>query len=678
MPPIVQRVQKKSRTAELLVGEEVVLQGVASPAYNGKKATIIALADGQGRHRVSMVEGGAEIVMPRNNLRRNDGSTENELAGDAAIVGVTLKELGLECEDGASSTEEEELAQQQLLLAMTRAVQRDTCSITSITRSGSVGSGRGAYRAAELSCEKLMQALKDKNDLRRMGGSEEAVPETEDAASDSEGDGDGDGTKPLSKPLSDQSPQGSPSIAPHMVSEAGHLGERVQQAALLAASESSTEDAKKGATMLRQILRDEQRRVRWAADGAGAEETAGEELLFKPAEGADALRLRLTLVRTLLRCRLDAEALTEATAATTEHADTSAAWLWHGRCMLRAGRREEGMKSIARASDLGPSAGADGAWAHQQAVSRLRSVRKADRCRMKADDAYSRGLFKDGAELYEEAIAISKANVADDKWGRALLYANKAACLRRARVTKDAIAACDAALALFPRFARALFRKAACLLEGNRPREAVKVFETLLRVDRKWPSLCEWLVRSHAHERRAEKQWGKGGRPDSDEESDEKDGKDEHDEKGPLPGFSGGVNMHGKGHVDHYLALGVTSDATEAQLKRAYRMMSLKFHPDRAGGSTVAFQRVAAAYETLSDAERRTAYDEGTDVKKTKDDSDDDGEHEEQSLREEIERKYFPERYKFHPFGDPWIEKRKLQAKRRKRAGRTPFDNYYD
>jgi tetratricopeptide (TPR) repeat protein len=74
----------------------------------------------------------------------------------------------------------------------------------------------------------------------------------------------------------------------------------------------------------------------------------------------------------------------------------------------------------------------------------------------------------------------------DDKWGRALLHANRAACLRRARSSKEALAACDAALSLFPRFARALFRKAACLLEGNRPKESIKAFETLLRVDHKW------------------------------------------------------------------------------------------------------------------------------------------------------------------------------------------------
>lgn len=33
--------------------------------------------------------------------------------------------------------------------------------------------------------------------------------------------------------------------------------------------------------------------------------------------------------------------------------------------------------------------------------------------------------------------------------------------------------------------------------------------------------------------------------------------------------------------VDHYAVLGVSTDATEKQLKTAYRMRSLKFHPDR-------------------------------------------------------------------------------------------------
>ena len=44
--------------------------------------------------------------------------------------------------------------------------------------------------------------------------------------------------------------------------------------------------------------------------------------------------------------------------------------------------------------------------------------------------------------------------------------------------------------------------------------------------------------------------------------------------------------------VDLYTVLGVSADATDAVLKRAYRLRSLKYHPDKKTGSTFAFQRV--------------------------------------------------------------------------------------
>ena len=61
---------------------------------------------------------------------------------------------------------------------------------------------------------------------------------------------------------------------------------------------------------------------------------------------------------------------------------------------------------------------------------------------------------------------------------------------------------------------------------------------------------------------------------------------------------------------DLYAALGLESSADEAGLRRAYRALSLRHHPDK-GGSTEAFAQVSAAYETLSDPEARRRYDEG-------------------------------------------------------------------
>lgn len=111
--------------------------------------------------------------------------------------------------------------------------------------------------------------------------------------------------------------------------------------------------------------------------------------------------------------------------------------------------------------------------------------------------------------------------------------------------------------------------------------------------------------------------------------------------------------------VDHYTVLGVNTDATEKQLKTAYRMRSLQFHPDRKQGNTAAFQRIAEAFEILSDADKRRAYDEGGDIKvkrgkRDDDDNEDDSEDEEEhktTMREEVEREFYPEKYHYWPFG---------------------------
>jgi len=54
--------------------------------------------------------------------------------------------------------------------------------------------------------------------------------------------------------------------------------------------------------------------------------------------------------------------------------------------------------------------------------------------------------------------------------------------------------------------------------------------------------------------------------------------------------------------------LGVDRDATPDEIKRAYRKLASQHHPDR-GGDTKKFQEIQQAYDTLSDANRRAAYD---------------------------------------------------------------------
>src|SRR4051794_19885980 len=64
--------------------------------------------------------------------------------------------------------------------------------------------------------------------------------------------------------------------------------------------------------------------------------------------------------------------------------------------------------------------------------------------------------------------------------------------------------------------------------------------------------------------------------------------------------------------MDFYLLLGVEREANAADIKRAYKRLARKFHPDINPGDSVAaqqFRRIAEAYETLIDPERRHRYD---------------------------------------------------------------------
>ena len=167
--------------------------------------------------------------------------------------------------------------------------------------------------------------------------------------------------------------------------------------------------------------------------------------------------------------------------------------------------------------------------------------------------------------------------------------------------------------------------------------------------------------------------------------------------------------------INHYAVLAVPADFTEDELKKAYKKISRQVHPDRKGGSVTAFQRVADAYKTLEDTDLREKYDMGTEVvleeikvkrawkkmkqdrrvnrlqglgygnafgllgydmrqlvnlgldsdddsdddKNQSDDDDDDDNRDKKPLKDELEKKYFPERFPWCPFGDPHEDRKK-------------------
>eukprot|EP00931_Biecheleriopsis_adriatica_P012552 TRINITY_DN113724_c0_g1_i1.p1 TRINITY_DN113724_c0_g1~~TRINITY_DN113724_c0_g1_i1.p1 ORF type:complete len:155 (+),score=42.71 TRINITY_DN113724_c0_g1_i1:32-466(+) len=65
--------------------------------------------------------------------------------------------------------------------------------------------------------------------------------------------------------------------------------------------------------------------------------------------------------------------------------------------------------------------------------------------------------------------------------------------------------------------------------------------------------------------------------------------------------------------LDYYQVLGLSKDASLEAIKKAYRQLALKWHPDKNDGDAAAaekFKELAEAFTVLSDSEQRRLYDE--------------------------------------------------------------------
>ena len=64
---------------------------------------------------------------------------------------------------------------------------------------------------------------------------------------------------------------------------------------------------------------------------------------------------------------------------------------------------------------------------------------------------------------------------------------------------------------------------------------------------------------------------------------------------------------------DYYEVLGVSKTADDSEIKKSYRKLAMKYHPDQNQGDAeaeVKFKEASEAYAVLQDKEKRTAYDQ--------------------------------------------------------------------
>eukprot|EP01027_Heterolobosea_sp_BB2_P002732 GEZU01004108.1.p1 GENE.GEZU01004108.1~~GEZU01004108.1.p1 ORF type:complete len:337 (-),score=151.14 GEZU01004108.1:42-1052(-) len=244
-----------------------------------------------------------------------------------------------------------------------------------------------------------------------------------------------------------------------------------------------------------------------------------------------------------------------------------------GRCMYYLGNNANGIKHFQEALRLDPD--------HQKSRIWLKKVRTIEDQKKAGNDAFSSGKYQEAYDLYSAAIALDP----DNNSMNATLYSNRAAAAMKLKkydvAVKDATKSielnADGAIAL-----KALLRRAACYMELEQYEEAVRDYEKAYEQDRSNKDVAAQLRQAKLELKKSKRK-------------------------------------------NYYKILGVSKDASESEIKRAYRMMALKYHPDKfqqneetqnmtKEQAEAHFKEIGEAYSVLSDPKKKARYDSGQDL----------------------------------------------------------------
>ncbi|KAI1646106.1 uncharacterized protein F4817DRAFT_341207 [Daldinia loculata] len=233
-----------------------------------------------------------------------------------------------------------------------------------------------------------------------------------------------------------------------------------------------------------------------------------------------------------------------------------------GRALYAQGENDKAITHFRKALSCDPD--------FKEGVKWLRTVQRLDRMKEEGNAEYKAGRWQAAFDKYSAALEVDPAN----RGTNSKLYQNRALCRLKLKQFAEAIADCDRAFNLDPSYIKARKTKANALGQAERWEDAVREWKSIQELDPEDRSIVKEI-------RRAELELKKSQRK------------------------------------DYYKILGVGKDADESAIKKAYRKLAIRHHPDKNPNDDAAAERfkdIGEAYETLSDPQKRARYDSGDDL----------------------------------------------------------------
>ncbi|GJN88895.1 hypothetical protein Rhopal_001866-T1 [Rhodotorula paludigena] len=234
---------------------------------------------------------------------------------------------------------------------------------------------------------------------------------------------------------------------------------------------------------------------------------------------------------------------------------------YRGLCLYLSGNSDQAIKLCQEALRNDPD--------YTKARTLLKRIRALDALKEQGNEAFKAQRTEEAIAKYSEAIELD----ADNESMRATLLSNRAAAHLRLKDYPSAIADCTSCLSLSSSYFKAFRTR-------GRAHLAQDDFDAAVSDLKQAYELAPQGSNDEAALRREVK----------DAEAKLKRSK----------------------MKDHYKILGVQSEATEIEIKKAYRKMSLLHHPDK-GGDEAVFKEISESYQILSDPQRRAKFDAGID-----------------------------------------------------------------